>query len=101
MKETLLYYFTAVVFSSSSVLFGGSSTVHMVHFSYPDLSFFYRLLKQSLKHEQSISTAFNPISEIVLNSPKSTGRKKKKKADRILQVHPPQKLGLAAVCING
>lgn len=89
MKETLLYYFTAVVFSSSSVLFGGSSTVHMVHFSYPDLSFFYRLLKQSLKHEQSISTAFNPISEIVLNSPKSTGRKKKKKQTASFKcIHP-------------
>lgn len=43
MKETLLYYFTAVVFSSSSVLFGGSSTVHMAHFSYPDPFFFFFL----------------------------------------------------------
>lgn len=34
MKQALLYYFTVVVFSSSFVLFGGSS----VYFSYPNLS---------------------------------------------------------------
>lgn len=37
MKQALLYYFTVVVFSSSSVLFRGFSTINMAHSSYPDL----------------------------------------------------------------
>lgn len=68
MKQTLLYYFTVVVFSSSSVLFGGFSTVHMAHFSYPDL-FLLPFETESLKYEPSAAIVLNLITEIALNSP--------------------------------
>lgn len=68
LKQTLLYYFTVVMFSSSSVLFGGFSTIHVAHFSYPDL-FLLPFETESLKYEQCVTTVFNPITAIVLNLP--------------------------------
>lgn len=52
MKQTLLYYFTVEVLSSSSVLFGGFFIIHMAHFSYPHF-FSYLFETKSLKYERS------------------------------------------------